>query len=54
VKKTKAILRIVTAPNTWHCKCGKEIRAGEKCGKMGKQIICMDCLNKERRASDGH
>jgi len=51
MKKTKAILRVVTAPDTWHCRCGKEIRAGEQCGKMGKQVICMKCLEKETRGA---
>lgn len=49
MKKTKPVLRIVTAPGTWHCKCGREIRAGEKCGKAGKLVICMKCLEKEAR-----
>lgn len=51
-KKIKAVLHIVTAPNTWHCKCGKEIKAGEQCGKIGKQIVCMKCLEGERNLGE--
>jgi len=49
-KKTEAVLHIVVAPNTWHCRCGKEIKPGEQCGKIGRQVICMECLRKEVNA----
>jgi len=42
----KPILRMVTAPNQWRCGCGNVIPAGESCGKMGKQVFCLECIKK--------
>lgn len=39
-----AVLRIVKAPQVWHCKCGTRIEASQQCAKLGSQILCLDCL----------
>ncbi len=52
--EAKPILKMVTAPHVWHCRCGKVILGGEKCAKMGKVIICTKCLEAERESNKGN
>ena len=37
-------MRIVKAPNQWHCECGRSVEASQECAKMGSRILCLECL----------
>ena len=41
---SQAVLRIVKAPNQWHCECGNPIEPTQECAKMGSRILCLECL----------
>jgi hypothetical protein len=41
---SQAVLRIVKAPNLWHCQAGHLIQPSEQCAKIGKVILCISCL----------
>ena len=44
---TTTIVRVVKAPNPWHCSnCGGRIRPGEQCAKMGSDVYCKGCVQK--------
>ena len=44
--KNKTLTKVVTAPQTWFCECGREIKAGEKCVKIGSKKYCSECIGK--------
>jgi len=43
-----SVIKVVTVPTTcWTCtSCGKHLKAGEKAAKIGKVIICSECIQK--------
>lgn len=46
--KSKTLAKVVIAPQTWYCECGREIKAGEECVKIGSKKYCNECVRKSK------
>ena len=54
--KNKTKVKVVTAPQSWNCdgECGRMIKAGEKCVKIGSKKYCNECVRKSKKeVNDG-